>query len=228
MDPRLIRAGEFRWLWYKLIPANAETLVFRLDPVTRRFTAKNSLPSGDTYAAFAGSAADFSWEIDAALSFAIDPDSLIGLVSGNTLGGQEALDAWEGELAEKMGALVLRRLGSGETDQRYLEDILKTGSSPELEREIQGQFPMARDVSCVFSAVKFPDFALYTRIRGLYEDFIDRQREFMSGALGRQAENRIEERMRFDELEQYGALLAKYPILLEYLALERGIPKQTE
>jgi hypothetical protein len=228
VDTRLIRSGEFRWLWYKLIPTNVEIAVFRLEPARHSFGVKNTLPSGDTYAAFAGSSADFSWEISASLSFSVNPDSLAALVAGNTIDGQDALDAWEQNIAGQIGALVLRRLGSGETDPRQLEEILKTGSSAELDREIQGRFPGIRDFSCVFSAARFPDFALYNQIRLLYEDFIARQREYLSGGLDRQAENRIDGRMRFDELEHYGALLAKYPVLLDYLALERGIVRKTE
>jgi hypothetical protein len=228
LDPHPIRSGEFRWLWYKLIPTNVEIMVFRLEPVNHRFTAKNTLPSGDTYAAFAGTAADFSWELSATLSFSINPDALTGLVSDNNIGSQDALDAWEQNLAEKMGALILRRFNSGAANAGELEEILKTGSSPALEREIQGQFPVITGFSCVVNTAKFPDFALYSQIRSLYEDFIARQRDHVSTALGQQAENRIDAQIRFDELEHYGALLTKYPILMEFLALERGIKWKTE
>jgi hypothetical protein len=227
-DPRPVRSGEFRWIWYKLIPTNVEITTFRLEPVTHRFTARNTLPSGDAYAAFAGTGADFSWELNASLSFSIDPGALVALVSDNGIGSQEALDAWEQRAAEQMGAYVLGRLSSGEMDAGRLEEILKTGSSAELEGEIQGRFPAVSKVSCVVNAAKFPDFVLYRQVRGLYEDFIARQREYVSTALGRQAENRIETQLRFDELEQYGALLVKYPVLLEYLALERGMTAKSE
>jgi hypothetical protein len=228
VDSRPIRSGEFRWLWYKLIPTNVEITVFRLEPVTHTFRAKNTLPSGDTYAAFAGASADFSWEISASLSFAISPEALVSLAADNNIGSQEALDAWEKGLAEKIGAFALARLNSGETDALRLEEILKTGSSAELDRAIQGQFPLISDFSCVITAAQFPDFALYNQVRALYEDFIARQREYMAASLAQKAENRIESQLRFDELEHYGVLLSKYPLLLDYLAMERGIREKPE
>jgi hypothetical protein len=228
VDPRLVRAGEFRWLWYMLIPTNTDVVVLRVEPVHHSLNAGNTLPSGSTYATFAGIPADFSWEIKASLSFTINPDALVTLVSDNNIGSQDELDAYEQGIAEKMEAFILRRLGSGEADARQLEEILKTGSSPELERELHEQFPGTDHVSCLVTAAKFPDFALYNQIRGLYEDFIARQREYTSSALAQQAENRIDTQLRFDELEQYGALLVKYPVLLDYLALERGILRKPE
>ncbi|MDR2433097.1 MAG: hypothetical protein LBD47_00825 [Treponema sp.] len=228
VDPRMIRSGEFRWLWYALIPTNVEVVVFRVEPVRHSVSGGNTLPSGDTYAAFAGAAADFSWEFKASLSFTVNPDTLVTLVSDNNIGSQYELDTYEQGIAEKMEAFVLRRLSSGDADARQMEEMLKTGSSPELERELAGQFPGLDDVSCLVSAAKFPDFALYNEVRGLYEDFIAGQREYASSALLQKAESRIDSQLRFDELEQYGALLTKYPVLLDYLALERGISRNAE
>ena len=60
VNPELVRSGEFRWIWYKLIPTNVNIAVFRLDPVNFTMNFSSSLPSGDTYASFAGIEADFS------------------------------------------------------------------------------------------------------------------------------------------------------------------------
>jgi hypothetical protein len=44
----------------------------------------------------------------------------------------------------------------------------------------------------------------------------------LSGNILERVKNRIDFRIRFDELELYAELLTKYPILLEYLALENS------
>ncbi|GHV96556.1 hypothetical protein AGMMS50293_28760 [Spirochaetia bacterium] len=223
VDQRLIRSGEFRWIWYKLIPTNVEITVLRLEPVSHSINVKNSLPSGASYASFAGiPPAGFSWELNASLSFSLNPDTLVSLVADNNIGSQEALDAYQKGLAEKIEGLVLRRLGSAEISTSQLEELLKSGSNPELEQEINREFPAISDVSLLVKSAQFPDFALYTEVRGLYDDFLARQRQYVSAALNQKAESRIDAQLRFDELEHYGELLMKYPILLEYLALERG------
>jgi hypothetical protein len=221
VDSRLIRSGEFRWIWYKIIPANMEITVFRLEPVYAALNTRNALPSGSTYAAFAGTSADFSWELNASLSFSINPDKLIQIVTENAIGDQAALDAWENSLAEKIQGFALHRLGSGDIAPGQLEEMLKTGSAPELEREILGQFPEIERCSFTVKSARFPDFALYQQMRSLYENYLSRQQEYLSAALSQKAAERIDTQRRFDELEQYGALLTKYPVLLEYLNMEK-------
>ena len=214
LDTRLIQAGEFRWIWYKLIPTNTQTVVFRLNPVTYEFSAHDTLPSGKTYAAFAGLEDDFSWELRAAFSFTLRPESLVPLVADQNIGSQEELSYHENAIAEQIEIFILRRIN---TD----EDLLENGESPELEREIQGQFPLITHFSLKIKSARFPDFTLYRQAQGLYKDYIALQKDFMSGDLREKAKNRVESYQRFGELEQYGALLTKYPILLDYLALER-------
>jgi len=214
LDARLIKPGEFRWVWYKLIPTNTATAVFRLNPVSHEFSARGALPSGRVYAAFAGMEGDFSWEFRAAFSFNLRPESLVPLVAGHNIGDQEELARYERELAADIEAFILRRMNA-------LEGLLKDGENPELERETEGQFPLIENFSLRVKSAQFPDFEQYRQARGLYEAYIALQRDMMSGELREKARNRIESYHRFDELEQYGALLTKYPILLDYLALER-------
>ncbi|MCL2234031.1 MAG: hypothetical protein FWB99_13265, partial [Treponema sp.] len=76
LDTQVIREGEFRWLWYKLIPTNVTVSTYTLGPVTRSIRSSGSLASGQVYAALAGVDADFSWEISGEISFSIRPEAL--------------------------------------------------------------------------------------------------------------------------------------------------------
>jgi hypothetical protein len=227
IDPLLIREGEFRWVWYKLIPTNVDITVYRLDRVDHPFTVKNTLPSSGAYAAFAGITADFSYEVSAALSFSVNPDFLVSLISDHNIGSQADLDAFEAAAAGNIESFVLRRIGLGGDAAGDFEDMLRTGSSPELETAVKERFPYIENISCLIRTAEFPDFALYRQIRGMYEDFLSRQREYLSGGLLEKAEARIDTQFRFDELARYGELLTKYPILVQYLAIENGTWKPT-
>jgi len=212
LDTRLVKPGEFRWVWYKLIPTNTSTAVFRLNPVSHEFSSRNTLPSGKVYAAFAGMEDDFSWELRATFSFTLRPEALIPLVVDHNIGNQEELARYENELAAEIETFILRRMDA-------LEGLVKDGESPELERAVQGQFPLIEKFSLRVKSAQFPNYDLYRQARGLYEEYIALQRDMMSGELREKAKNRIESYHRFDELEQYGALLTKYPILLDYLKI---------
>jgi hypothetical protein len=222
LDPRLIREGEFRWVWYKLIPTNVDISLYRLNRVEHSFTFRNSLPSGSVYAAFAGITADFSYNVSADLAFSLKPDTLPSLVVDYNIGSQEDLDRLEKTLAGEMEGFILRRLGLTEENSQSLEEILSTGSSPALEKAILEQFPGVENLSCRIKTASFPNFALYRQVREIFEDFLSREQEYLDNGLREKAEKQIDSRLRFDELERYGELLTKYPILVQYLALEKG------
>jgi len=219
--PRLVRPGEFQWIWYKLIPTNTKTVVLRLNPVNHEFAAENALPSGAVYSAFAGIDGDFSWSINAAISFNINPDAVIPMFDTNTVNSQDDLARYEKDIAGQIEGLILRRMEQEDNEAR-VEELLKNGESPVFEREILNRFPFIQNFSFRVKSAKYPDFTLYRQAKGLFEDYMIVQKEYASGDMRERAKNRIDSKFRFDELEVYGALLTKYPVLLEYLALEKG------
>jgi hypothetical protein len=222
IDPHLVSPGEFRWVWYKLIPTNAQTVIFRLKPVTHVFSVRNTLPSGTVYSAFAGLDNTFLWEINASFSFTLKPESLVQLVTGQNISTQEELDQYKNDIAEQIEASIRRQMNLGNEYAVYIETLLKYGESPDFEREIQGQFPLISDFSMTVKSAILPDYSLYQQVKGLYESYIAMQKEYISNELGEKAKSRIESQLRFIELEQYGSLLTKYPVLLEYLVLEEN------
>ncbi|QQO08147.1 hypothetical protein [Breznakiella homolactica] len=222
IDPEIIRDGKFRWVWYKLIPTNAVISVFSLDPVNRQITAKGSLPSGETYASLVGLSMDFTYEVSGSLSFNIRPDALISLMNSRNIGTQDELDAYESRLADDISAFTVQRLRVYAEDQKKMEEILAVGSVEGLKAEIEGAFPDIENLSLIINVARFPDFLLYESARSLYGEYLDRQRSSLTAAAGEAAESHITSRLRFDELEKYGELLTKYPVLLQYLALESG------
>ncbi|MDR0289692.1 MAG: hypothetical protein LBI06_02025 [Treponema sp.] len=219
IDERLVVPGEFRWVWYKIIPTNATTSVFRLNQVSHSFSAQNTLPSGRVYAAFAGIDESFAWEVNASFSFTINPDALVSVVETHNIGNQEELTSYQNDTVEQIKDFILRRFSSDGRFSHEIEELLSNGESSALEEDIQMQFPSIANFSLRLRSARFPDFVLYNQIKGLYEYFVTFQREHLAGDLRETARNRIDSYLRLDELEQYGALLSKYPILLDYLAL---------
>ena len=219
--PHLVQTGEFQWIWYKLIPTNTETTVLRLNPVSHNFTEENTLPSGKVYSTFAGIESDFSWKINAAISFSISPDAIIPLFSANTVNSQEDLTRYENDIAEQIQGFIVRCIEQEDNFQQ-VETLLKDGENPWFETEILNQFPLLHNFSLKVKSAKFPDFALYKQAKSLFDNYMALQKEYAAGDIREKARNRIDSMLRFDELELYGSLLTKYPILLEYLALENS------
>jgi len=224
IDPDLVRSGEFRWVWYKLIPTNVKIAVFNLEHTKFPINFNSSLPSGDTYASFAGiTNSDFSWNLRGEIAFSITPEMLITLAGKHNLSGQEDLDKYLQNTCTDIERLILRELSSAGTDSNRIEQILSGNPDVIIEREIMNAFPEIRNFSLLIQSARYPDFILYRQLRLLYEEFLASQREFVSASFSRRAENHIETQMRFQELEQYGDLLTRFPILLEFMAMESSI-----
>jgi len=221
-DPDVVRSGEFRWVWYKLIPTNVHIAVFSLEQTKFPIDFNSSLPSGDTYSNFAGiTNADFSWNLRGEISFGINPDMLASIAAQHNLTGQEALDEYLLNIAKDIEVIILRALSSDSESER-IEKVMSGNPDALMEQEINARFPEIRDFSFTINSAKYPDFILYRQIRQLYEEFLVRQREYVTAAFGRRAENHIETQLHFGELERYGELLTKYPVLLEYLAMQNN------
>jgi len=230
IDPRPVKPGEFRWLWYKLIPANAKTVVFRLNTVYHDFTAKNSLPSGQFYSVFSGIDGNFSWEIGAVFSYNLRQEALVPLVAVHNIGTQEELAAFEKDLSGQIEGFIIRHLAggpefTGQIETLFLiEGLLQKGESSELNNEIYRKFPDITNFSLRVKSSGIPDFSLYRQLKGLYDDYVAGQKEYISENLGEKSKKNMESLLYFDELERYGVLLTKYPVLLEYMALS-GVKK---
>ena len=225
LDSTVIQDGDFRWLWYKMIPTNAEVSVFTLLPVRRSFRSSGALSSGQIYAEAAGLNADFSWEISGDLGFKIRPEYLPEMVARENISDDDSLRIIEGNLASRIENLIIQGLRAYTDDEDRLESIVFVHSLPELSSEIERSFPEIENLVITINVLRFPDFALYQSLRALYQEFLAFQNAILSEDIFQEAERRINTRIRLEELAQYGELLTRYPILLEYIALEQQIAR---
>ncbi|MDR2392567.1 MAG: hypothetical protein LBD93_00175 [Treponema sp.] len=221
LDPGIIRAGAFRWVWYTLIPTNAEIQVFTLDRVSRSSRIQDRLPSGKEYASFAGFTFDFAYTLWITLSFTIKPDFLVTLTDTRHILDQAGLDAFEADLAAEIETFTIQRLRIYTTDLAKLEELLGSGSIEALEEDIERAFPDIENLTCSIMTRDFPDLNLYQQFRTLYTGYLAKQQEYIHSEPSLQPKTRMLTQIRFDDLTRYGELLTKYPILLQYLELEQ-------
>jgi len=224
VDPVIVRSGEFRWIWQKLIPTNVKINVFNLELSRFPVNYSSSLPSGDTYSAFVGiTNADFTWNMQGEITIKLDPQRLVTITQRHNLTGQEDLDKYTRVIASEIELIILGELSSGETDSYRIEEIMLGSGDTSIEQIVRHRYPEIDEFSLVIYNAKIPNFILYRQLRLIYEDFLSSQREFISSTFGRRAEVHIENQLRFEELEKYGDLLTRYPVLLEYLTLEGSV-----
>lgn len=218
IDPVVIREGEFRWLWYAIIPTNTALNVFTLRLVEQPIRITGSLPSGNAYALFAGLEADFSYEYAGSLSFMVKPDQLPVLITERSVANQEDLEAFERRIAGEIASYSTRRIREHVAAGNELGEL----SMDKLKEDILREYPYIENLSCGGAMVQYPDLVLYNSLRKIYEDYRTGQQKSQESDVSPPANRQINARIRLDELAKYGELLTKYPILLQYLALEKG------
>ncbi|MDR0313052.1 MAG: hypothetical protein LBI14_05600 [Treponema sp.] len=221
-DANIIKEGDFRWCWYKLIPTNVQIKVFSVSQVQHTVNSSGLLPSGKVYAAFAGINNDFQWEVTGDFSFSVKAEALPDLTQTYNLNDQDDLIKLEEDFARRLEIFIINRLITFGEDQKEMEAILLYNSYDELISEIEAAFPELENISCYIQAVQIPDYGLYAVLKSVYNEYLAFQNSVLEEDAVRYAGARVEVRLKLDELERYGEILTRYPILLQYLALEKG------
>ncbi|MCL1928349.1 MAG: hypothetical protein FWG07_06125 [Treponema sp.] len=227
-DSEIIREGKFRWVWYKLIPNNVTIAVFTIKENTIFLDFSGVLPSGDTYSTLAGLKTDFSYGFSGSLSYKLKAESLTALSERENLLSQAELDVYLSRLSKEIDNHVKALLWTYGENEKILKEAGETGTIDALEKSLAASYSDIEILSCTVNILRFPDFVLYNEVRQLYRDYLTAQRIDLRGTIGQIASENIENRRRIEELTGYGELLTKYPVLIQYLALERGISQKND
>lgn len=217
--PEIIRDGQFRWIWYKLIPTNAAIAVYSPSRVERSFSTNGVLPSADVYRGFASLDVDFSYNLGGSFAFEVRPESLPALTESRRLAGQDDLEKLEASLAVEISSFIDRRF---DEYRKNPETLLDAGFPQRLKQDISAAFPDISVLDVAVHTVKIPDFALYDSLRLLYQDYLANQRQLLVEDIREAAARNVSTQLKLDELTKYGELLTKYPILLQYLGIENA------
>ena len=229
LDPEVIRDGEFRWLWYKVLPTNVDVSVFTIGPVRRVIESSGNLSSGDIYAALVGITENFSWEVSGEFSFSLKPEALPEITAKENIKDNAGLRLIEERLAERIEYYLLIRISSfADDDGAKMESLTLTGSLPDLNNEILQAFPEIENFTCIIKTVHYPDYTLYQSLKALYREYLAQQSFLLRPEISWEAEKRIATRLRLDELERYGDVLTRYPILMDFLTIEKQLSMMDE
>ncbi|GAB1482775.1 hypothetical protein MASR2M78_15910 [Treponema sp.] len=228
VDKRVVQAGEFRWAWERLIPGNAELILFTPKNTETKASISGKLPSAELYAPLIDPSIDFSYQADVAVSYTIKSNALTSLVADEGIRDQEGLDTWLAKKALEIQAFVDGKLlgyAKGADRAASVNDWLRLSDT--LQAELEKAFPLLQNLSCTIESARFPDFTLYAEARQLYTDYLERRRSLIAATLAANAEKSARERLRFEELERYAELLEKHPLLIKYLAIEAVAKQET-
>lgn len=220
VDSELIQNGEFRWAWERLLPTNVNLYLFSIETMQLDVELSHELPSADTYADFAGTQGDFSYDVEASLSFMLDPVQLPVLVRDRGIETQDDLQQYLDIKSDELTVAVLAALQDTIENNEAATASFGSELNAKIQNKLQESFPDLKNIQVHIRNVSYPDLALYLRLKDLYTQYLDELTIRFSPLIDNQVEKTSELRHRIDELSKYGELLSKYPVLLEYMNFE--------
>jgi len=217
-DPEVMVPGKFIWRWENLLPTNMKLHVLHLEPRQTLVSQKGQLPSGELFSKVLDSAPSFEYDLSFRVIYRLRPEALPALVeSGSLVPGD--LEGWYGRFEDSLAVQVLSFIqtetGDGEAFGATGLDTALLESS--LAEALKGAFPDVEVVSVLPVKVVIPDLQVYRKAREEYLGLMTARRDINETAMREAAARTMNQSANLQLLEEYGALLTKYPVLLEYL-----------
>ncbi len=217
-ESEAIRPGEFQWRWQRLIPTNMEVYVFDSEPRTVQVDASGSLPSGEIYRTVLADRPDLSYEISAAMTIAIEPETLPELADEEGL-RPDNLDRWYERTIDTLKTAGVDRLIDLLSDGDAADALSIESIEEELVDYLSGRHPRLRIKQVALRSYRVPDFALYQEARSLYRTQLEAETDALIAASAERADRQARDEEIQRSLRSYGEVLDEYPILLEYFQL---------
>ena len=227
-DPRVMAPGVFVWRWERVIPNNVTLFLFEVQPHSIDTRLSGELPSAEAVASMlpgAAGAADFRYQATVSVTFAVRPEALPALVSGEGL-TPEDLDRWTGMKGAAMGRAALELL-QRQAKATALTDLAALEAG--MLEPLAARFPELQVLGVRFSDLHLPDVEIYERGRRAYLELMDAQHEARRAAvvdLAHERERGLADqetrRAALQMLREYGVVLQEYPVLIQFLALQNA------
>ena len=214
-DAHVTEPGSFTWRWERLVPTNTTLFSFTLEPHSTSVTTAGVLPSGDVYSSVMPGKPDFSYEVTFTLSFRAKPEALPELVSEQHL-RPDTLKQWHEDQAAILAHEAVNIM-SGLRDESIVYSHSDTAAI--LRTALEEEFTSIEITEMTPTVVRLPDFELYRTAKRAYLAIAQAQEQAQVASVAELEPQRQREQQTLQVLEQYGKLLASYPVLLDFIDL---------
>ena len=221
--PQAIMPGNFTWRWERLVPTNAQILVFDLTPRQVNYMADGTLPSADRYAKVLNTKDDFSWSFGMDTLVTLKPGQLVSIVEKNTIQTQEALEAYIDSHIRAVLQTIMYRYVSELIDNPYEYQQVKTDYHA-LSEKIKDELTKATGQDFSVEAVTLtkltiPDIHTYKIAEQAYNTYEQQREMLLAETAAKEAQYSASEQFQIDRLTKWGDFLAKYPHIIELIAV---------
>ncbi len=220
---KVITPGQLTWRWERLIPTNARIFVFDLAPRQVHYTAEGALPSADQYSKVLNIKDNVSWSFSVDALVTLKPEYLLVAVTKNGLQTQEGLEtAIDSGVQAALQTLMYRYVSElldnpyeyqqVKTDYHALSEKIKS----ELSKTIGPEF-LIEDIT--LSKIVIPDIHTYKLAEQSYNLYEQQREMLLAETAAKEAQYAASEQFQIDRLTKWGDFLAKYPHIIELIAV---------
>ena len=205
------------------MPTNAQILVFDLTPRQVNYTADGLLPSADLYSKVLNTKENFSWGFGMDALVTLKPEKLVSIVEKNTVQTQEALEAYIDSHIRAVLQTIMYRYVSELIDNPYEYQQVKTDYHA-LSEKIKDELTKATGQDFSVEAVTLtkltiPDIHTYKIAEQAYNTYEQQREILLAETAAKEAQYSASEQFQIDRLTKWGDFLAKYPHIIELIAV---------
>jgi len=215
--------GNFTWRWERIVPTNAQILVFDLTPRKVQYDAEGSLPSADQYAKILNTKDNFSWAFDIDTLVTLKSERLVPIVEKNTIQTQEMLDSYIDSHIRATLQTIMYRYVSELIDNPYEYQQIKTDYhkfSEKLKDELAKAAGQDFSVEAVtLTKLTIPDIHTYKIAEQAYNTYEQQREMLLAETAAKEAQYSASEQFQIERLTKWGDFLAKYPHIIELIAV---------
>lgn len=221
--PQAIMPGHFTWRWERIVPTNAQILVFDLTPRKVHYDADGSLPSADQYAKILNTKEDFSWAVGIDALVTLKPEKLVTIVEKNTIQTQEALESYiDSHIRAALQTIMYRSVAELTNNPSEYQQIktdyhaLSGKFKDELTKTTNEDFFVE---AVTLTKLAIPDIHTYKIAEQAYNTYEQQRGMLLAETAAKEAQYAASEQFQIDRLTKWGDFLAKYPHIIELIAV---------
>ena len=211
----------FVWRWQNLIPTNLTIHIFDLKEQRFNLTSKGSLPQAEILSELSPLKPSFNYEINLSVYYKLRPQALVRLVQTEGL-TPDNISSFYAKKQEVITAVLLRQLALTLENPEELSGAEPLRLASQLLARVRDQFTELELTSISLNGpLNLPAPEVYVAAKNAYLNLLAEKNRLGQEKLRLAATLYQKDDIAFErslkQLEQYGELLNRYPVLLKYL-----------
>lgn len=204
----------FGWSFEKVIPENYKMHIFTIKSNSYGYTHSEELPSAVLYANFSSiKSSDFQYKYTLTASYSFNPQYLVSMTENGSITA-ESFNEWLTGRTEEIQNIL----------KAYIRERIINSELITLEGAchayITEQYPYL-SFSNININLEKPDMVLYNRARSRYLQNMEIETNAEEEYLLERLRQQNNESLKLDLLRKYGEVFTEYPIMIEYLKIDR-------